>query len=86
MKDGEHSRGLAELTPERLSKIVTELARSQPPGERSDVSLFAIIKALTAGQDLGSGAEAWSAQRKIKRAIIETLDQVPGMRYIEGDA
>ena len=79
-------RILAKVTPEHLQEIILGIANAQTAKDRSTVSFFPVLDALAAGQDLGSGAEAWSAQVKIKRAIIKALDQIPEMRYIEGDA
>ena len=77
---------IAKLTPERLREIIFDIAKSQAIGSRSGVSLPFILDALTKGLDLGTGAEGWSAQLKLKRAIMATVALIPGMQYVEGDA
>ena len=77
---------LSGLTPERLKEIVLGIAKTRPVHDRSGVSLPSIVDDLTRGVDLGTGAEAWAAQLKLKQAIIETVALIPGMQYVEGDA
>ena len=77
---------LAKLTPERLRDIILDIAKTQCAGSRSGVSLPFILDALAEGFDLGTGAEGWSAQLKLKRAIMATVALIPGMQYVEGDA
>jgi len=77
---------LAKLTPERLRDIILDLASQQGPADRSGVSMPFILNALTEGFDLGTGAEGWSNQLKLKRAIMATVGLIPGMQYVEGDA
>ena len=79
-------RILAALAPERLREMILDLASQQGPADRSGVSLPFILNALTEGFDLGTGAEGWSAQLKLKRAIMATVALIPGMQYVEGDA
>ena len=77
---------LAKVTPEHLQEIILGIANAQTAKDRSTVSFFPVLDALISGQDLGSSSETWSAQVKIKKAIIKALKQIPEMRYIEGDA
>ena len=79
-------RILAALAPERLREMILDLASQQGPADRSGVSLPFILDALTEGFDLGTGAEGWSTQLKLKRAIMATVALIPGMQYVEGDA
>jgi len=77
---------LGSLSPSVLRERVTRLADLQPRNARSDVSLLTLMTALTEGEDLGAGSEAWSAQLRLRRAIIETISQVDGMCFVEGDS
>ena len=77
---------LGRLTPEYLSGVILALAKAQPADTRSSVSLPGILDAIGEGADLGTGSEGWSSQLRLKQAIREVVAQVPGMRYIEGDA
>lgn len=77
---------LAELTPDRLRGIILGIAKTQSSGDRSGVSFPAITDALTGNLDLGSGAEGWAAQLKLKEAIVDTVASIPDMQYVEGDA
>ena len=79
-------RILAELTPNRLQGIILGIAKTQSAGNRSGVSFPAITDALTGNLDLGSGAEGWAAQLKLKEAIVDTVASIPDMQYVEGDA
>ena len=79
-------RVLAALTPERLREIILAIASEQAPADRAGVALTPIIEALTGGNALGTGSEGWGAYLKLKEAIIQAVDQVAGMRYVEGDA
>ena len=77
---------LASLTPERLAALIHDLAAQQPAHARGDVAVPAIIDALLEGVDLGSPAEAWSAQLELKRALAKAVARIPGMSYVEGDS
>ncbi len=77
---------LAALTPERLEVLVRGLAAQQPAGQRDHVSVLDLLESLLGGVDLGSPAEAWSAQLALKRAIADTAARIPGMQYVEGDS
>jgi len=77
---------IAKLTPERLREIIFDIAKSQAIGSRSGVSLPFILDALAEGFDLGTGAEGWRAQLRLRRAIMATVALIPGMQYVEGDA
>jgi hypothetical protein len=77
---------LATLTPDRLAALVHELAARQPARARDNVSVLDIQEELLQGRDLGSPAEAWEAQLALKRAIADTIAQIPDMEYVEGDS
>jgi hypothetical protein len=44
------------------------------------------MDAVSEGADLGTGAEGWSAHLRLKQAIMDTVGQIAGMRYVEGDS
>ena len=77
---------LADLAPDKLQAIIMGLSSTRAADDRAGVPLPAIIDALTGPEGLGEGPEAWRAQLKLKQAIKETVAQIPGMRYIEGDS
>jgi len=79
-------RMLAALTPDGLRALVLALAEEQPADARSNVNLSTIMEALPGYADLGSGAEGWSAQLALKRALIAMLAQIPDLQFVEGDA
>jgi hypothetical protein len=79
-------RVLAGLTPARIERVVRELSAARAAGDRAGVPVPAVVEALTARLDLGEGPEGWRAQLAITRAIREVLENVPGMRFVEGDA
>jgi len=75
---------LASLTPESLRRIILELSAKQAPDDPG-VMVPAIVEALAQGEELGQGAESWEAYLKLKEAIRKTVEQIPGMRYVEVD-
>jgi|YNPNPStandDraft_1061719.scaffolds.fasta_scaffold108631_1 hypothetical protein len=75
---------LASLTPESLRRIILELSAKQAPDDPG-VMIPAIVEALAQGEELGQGAESWEAYLKLKEAIRKTVEQIPGMRYVEVD-
>lgn len=77
---------LAQLTPENLAALIRDLAAKQPAGARSDVSVPTVMEVLLGNTDLGSPAEAWEAQLRLKQAIADVVAQIPGMEYVEGDS
>jgi hypothetical protein len=77
---------LSEARPETLATLIQGLAAQRPRGDRSGVSLPDVVNALIGGRDVGVGAEAWQFQLRLKEAIRAAVDQVPGMRFVEGDA
>ena len=79
-------RLISELTPARLRDLLLTLAAKQSPDLRSSVALPAILEVLGSGLNLDEGPEGWRAQLALRRAIRETVAQIPGMRYVEGDA
>ena len=79
-------RILARVTPDRLRDLILDLDRRQPIHRESGVSLPDLMDALCERVDLGSGPEAWSAQLRLKKAIVDTLALIPDMRFVEGDA
>ncbi|OGO05603.1 MAG: hypothetical protein A2Y73_08130 [Chloroflexi bacterium RBG_13_56_8] len=79
---------LSTLTPDHLRNVVLGLASQQSPDTRQSVTLPTIMDALTAqaGVDLGEGAEGWSAQLGLKKAIADMVAHIPGMQFVEGDS
>ena len=77
---------VVHITPASLRALILELAELRPAHDQSGVPLPAIIEALTTGQDLGSGAQQWSAHLRLRKIIIETAALLPSMLFVEGDA
>jgi len=74
------------VTPENMEHLLGKLIEEDPDKGASGISLPTIVDALTEGMDLGSPAEAWSTQLKLKQAIMAAVAQLPGMTYVEGDS
>ena len=77
---------LSELTLSHLRQVVLEMAEGRYVEGAAGVPLYAIVDALVGEGDLGTGAERWRSRLRIKRAVIEMLESVPEMKYVEGDA
>ena len=75
-----------QLTPQYLRDVVRRLAANQSAGDRDSVSITPLINALTGGLEFGQGKEGWQAYLRFKQMIRDTLELVPGMRYVEGDS
>jgi hypothetical protein len=77
---------LSRLTPERLQEIVLSLADARTKGDRTGIPVLDVVEALSGGAIPGEGAEGWQVYLALVQAIRETIEAVPGMRYIPGDA
>jgi len=77
---------LAGLTPARLYEIIVHLAQTQATDNREGVGVPAIMEALAAGRDLGSGSAGWAAHLRLRQAIRDTVALIPRLKYIEADA
>ena len=76
---------LQSITPERLEALIRDLAASQAEWNRDSVGVLAIVKAVTGGDDLGTGALGWDRYVRIREAIKQTVAQIDGMQYVEPD-
>jgi hypothetical protein len=86
MSDDALQCALARLSPGSLRRIVLEIAATQAPDNRDGVAVVPIVEVLTEGLDLGAGSEGWQAHLRLKRAIMEAVAQVPGLKYVEADS
>lgn len=77
---------VADLGPDKLREMILHLSGVRAADDRAGVPLPAILDALTGPGGLGEGPDAWRAQLRLQGAIRETVGQIPGMRYIEGDS
>ncbi len=77
---------IATLEPEPFAETVRRLAAAQSEGNRTSVSVAAIMDALTGGKDLGSGPLGWHRYLRLKLAISDLAGRAAGLRYVEGDA
>jgi len=76
---------LQSITPERLEALIRDLAASQAEWNRNSVGVLAIVKAVTGGKELGTGALGWDRYVRIREAIKQTVTQIDGMQYVEPD-
>jgi hypothetical protein len=75
------------LTAEQLAEIISALARERA-SDRSGVPIHRILTALASanGFALDAGPAGWEIQVRLTRLVRKLVDQIPEMRYIEGDA
>jgi hypothetical protein len=73
---------ISRLTPERLQEVILGLADSQPPENRSGVSLETILGALVTKGDLGEGRGRSKGYQRLKQAIQDGVAQIPGIKYV----
>ena len=85
-RDDALRKAIADLTPGRLREILVALAACQSRDTRTGISLPAILSAVAGGVNLDEGPQGWRAQLALQRVIRETVKEIPGMRYIEGDS
>ncbi|MFO7917066.1 MAG: hypothetical protein R6V13_03175 [Anaerolineae bacterium] len=76
----------SELTPSHVQEVILRMAEEHRVEGSAGVPFYRIVDGLVGARDLGTGADRWHARMKIKRAVIEMLDQIPEMKYVEGDA
>jgi hypothetical protein len=74
------------FTPEYLSDTIMRLAASQREDNQDSVSITPLINALIEGHEFAPGREGWQSYLSLKQMIRDTLLQIPGMRYVEGDS
>jgi len=77
---------LATINASRVQETILDLARAEGKKREVGVSMTDILDAFIGEVDLGVGAVQWRATLAIKGAIINALENMPGMRYIAGDA
>jgi len=73
------------ITPSRVEPLIRDLAASQAEGNRDGVGIFVIIKAVTGGADLGTGAIGWERFVRVREAVRMAVGQIEGMQYVEAD-
>jgi hypothetical protein len=82
----ELSRVLADITPERLLGVLSDLDAGLPAASRGAIPVRAVLEALAGGLNLDQGEAGWTAQLALTRAVKETAALTPGVRYFEGDS
>ncbi len=75
---------LKNLTDERLAALVRRLARDEGAGP--SVAWPTLLEALLEGRPLPEGPEGGRAELALRRAVQERVAQIPGLRYVPGDA
>lgn len=73
------------LTPVRLAEVIHGLSRRQPADQQDSVTVMAIIDAIRGDISL-KGHEGWGVYLRLRQAIQSLVPDIPGLRYIEGDA
>jgi hypothetical protein len=73
-----------ELTPTRIWEAIRRLVAARPEMKRSGVTAFELVDALLGPQ--ASGPEAWRAREAFKARLVQTLGDMPGLAYVEGDS
>jgi len=81
----DHNEVAARLTPNQLMLVLHQLAGSQPADLSDSISLTTVVYALS-GKQLGHGKEGWQAYLRLKQAIKDACEQLPGIRFVEGDS
>lgn len=76
---------LAGITPSRLEPLIRDIAARQAEGDREGVAILPIIKAVTDGDDLGTGAVGWERYLRVREAVKQAVAQIDGMQYVEAD-
>ncbi len=79
------ARILAELTHDSLRHTIDRLAADLPAEQRNSVMLNAIWDALV-GEELEPGARGWGDYLAFKRAVVQLVGEMAGMRFVEADS
>jgi len=77
---------LSSINPIRVQEVVCRLAAIDGAKREIGVSMTTLLDEFIGDAELGRGAERWRALLQIKSAITDALSDVPGMRYVAGDA
>jgi len=77
---------LSTISPIRVQETVCCLAAMDGAEREIGVSMATLLDEFIGDAELGRGAERWRALLQIKSAITNTLADIPGMRYVAGDA
>ncbi len=76
---------LSTLTSARLAEVIHDLSGRQPADQRDSVTVAAIIDAIRGDVSL-DGRAGWGAYLRLREAIETLASDIPGLRYVEGDA
>ena len=85
-ESSELERVLGQVTPERLTQVVTVLDAGLPAASSGAIPVRAVLEALAGDLELDQGQAGWTAQLELTRAVRETAAITPGVRYVEGDS
>ena len=84
MKEEELEERVISVTPERLRGLASELRVASRPGRPKVVLVRALVTALTAGLDTGDKAEKVRASRRVRDAVLATVERMPDATYHRG--
>ncbi len=84
MREEELEELLSSVTPERLRALASELRVATRPGRPTVVLVRALVTALTAGGDPGDRAEKVRATRRVRDAVLATVEEMPDATYHRG--
>ncbi|MBM3190542.1 MAG: hypothetical protein FJZ90_17725 [Chloroflexi bacterium] len=74
---------LSALTPERLERIILDIASARAPRERHGVDVSSLVSRLLEGVDLGTLSERSQAYKRAIEAIRLHVARIDGMTYVE---
>ncbi|NLD73568.1 MAG: hypothetical protein GX649_12735 [Chloroflexi bacterium] len=79
------TNALPTLAPDALETLIRRIAAGQTPGDRSAVSMYAIVDALAVAAHLGDGPVGWRRRVGIQRAVIDAVADIEGLQFVEAD-
>ncbi len=83
MTEGELNQLVATVTPERLRVLGRTMEDVLHLRGRTGVPLVSLLRALTAGADVGAGAEYRHVMARLTEAIRAVVQQMPDARFVE---
>jgi len=83
MTEEELNELVASVTPERLRALGQTLEDTFHLRRRTGVPVVSLLRALTAGADVGAGAEYRHVMARLTEAIRFAVQQMPDARFVE---
>jgi len=76
---------LASVTPERVRQLALQVEARQPKANRGTAPLFEILEELTLDLPLTTASERSPVEMRLRKAVIDSVAQIEGMTFVEGD-